>query len=187
MRKILETKRLILREFNTTDTLFIVELLNSPGWLQFIGDRNVKTEEAAKNYLLNGPIKSYKENGFGLWLVETKGGRIPVGMCGMLKRDTLPNPDIGFAFLPEYNGKGYAFEIAKATLDHALNQLELPLISAITVANNSRSIRLLEKIGLRYNRIIVFPGSEDELLLFDNDQHRTTPVKIQDAIINSSS
>jgi RimJ/RimL family protein N-acetyltransferase len=188
MRQIVETDRLILREFNSTDTLFIVELLNSPGWLQFIGDRNVKTEEAAKNYLLNGPIKSYKENGFGLCLVETKEGHIPIGMCGILKRDTLPNPDIGFAFLPEYNGMGYAFEMAKATLNHAINQLRLPLISAITIANNSRSIRLLEKIGLSYHKVIVFPGSEEELLLFDNDQNRArVAMKTQEATVNPSS
>jgi RimJ/RimL family protein N-acetyltransferase len=172
MKQILETERLILREFNPNDAPFIVTLLNSPGWLQFIGDRNVKTEEAAKDYLLNSPMKSYKENGYGLYLVETKDGHMPVGMCGIINRSTLPTPDIGFAFLPEYNGLGYAYEIASATMRYAINHLELSIISAITVANNSRSIRLLEKIGLRFHKVIVFPGTEEELLLFDNDQKR---------------
>jgi RimJ/RimL family protein N-acetyltransferase len=172
MAQIVETNRLILREFNISDAPFIITLLNSPGWLQFIGERNVKTEEAAKNYLVNGPIKSYKENGYGLWLVQIKENHTPVGMCGILKRDTLPNPDIGFAFLPEYNGIGYAYEMASATIDYAQNQLELPVISAITVPHNSRSIKLLEKIGLRFNKTIVFPGSDEKLFLFDNDKFR---------------
>jgi RimJ/RimL family protein N-acetyltransferase len=185
MSQILETERLILREFTTTDSAFIIALVNSPGWLQYIGDRNIKTEEAANNYLLNGPIKSYKENGFGLGMVELKEKNTPVGMCGILKRDTLPNPDIGFAFLPGYNGMGYAFEIAKATIDHATSQLKIPLISAITVVSNTRSIRLLEKIGLSFNKVIIFPGSEEELLLFDNDKNRTTVTKEpNDVLVN---
>jgi RimJ/RimL family protein N-acetyltransferase len=97
-KQILETKRLRLREFTLEDTAFILDLLNSPGWLRYIGDRGVKTEEQAKNYLLNGPIKSYTKNGYGLSMVERKDDNKPIGMCGIIKRDTLENPDIGFAF-----------------------------------------------------------------------------------------
>src|SRR6478736_8102385 len=116
MKYILETERLQLRQFEIDDAEFIVELVNTPGWLKFIGDRNIKTTEDAIRYLQNGPMKSYQENGFGLSLVEEKGNRKSIGMCGILKRDSLENPDIGFALLPEFVGKGYAFEIALATV-----------------------------------------------------------------------
>lgn len=169
MAQVLETERLILREFILTDTAFLIELLNSPGWLEYIGDRNVKTEEQATNYLINGPIKSYKENGYGLCLVEKKEDANPMGMCGIIKRETLENPDIGFAFLPEYNGQGYAYEMATATLSYANNVLKLPVISAITVAKNARSVSLLEKLGLTFKKLIQLQGSNDELLLFESD------------------
>ena len=168
MNYILETERLRLREFTLKDTHFIIELLNSPGWLQFIGDKGIKTEEQAKAYLENGPLRSYRQNGFGLSLVETKEDSRAIGMCGIIRRDTLVNPDIGFAFLPEYSGKGYAYEIASATLAFANKQLALHKISAITLPNNSRSIQLLEKLGLTYAETILLPGSQEELLLYSN-------------------
>lgn len=162
---ILETKRLRLREFNTHDTTFIIELLNSPGWIEYIGDRNVKTEQQAIEYLQNGPMKSYAQNGFGLSMVETKQGE-HIGMCGIIKRDTLENPDIGFAFLPQFTGKGYAYEIASATLLYALNNLKISKISAITLPHNERSIKLLEKIGMRLIKSFVSEKNE-ELVLFE--------------------
>src|SRR5688572_4300133 len=113
MAYVLETARLRLREFTLEDTPFIIALLNSPGWLQFIGDRNVRTPEQARGYLEHGPFKSYRENGYGLCLVEQKESGNPVGMCGVLKRDTLDSPDIGFAFLPGFQGQGYALEIVQ--------------------------------------------------------------------------
>jgi RimJ/RimL family protein N-acetyltransferase len=167
MKPILETERLFLREFPLDDTAFIIELLNSPGLIKYIGDRNIKTEQQALAYLHNGPLKSYQQNGFGLSMVEKKEGHVPIGMCGIIKRDTLNNPDIGFAFLPEYYGQGYALEIASATLDYAKQTLRFPVISAITLPGNSRSVRLLEKIGLQFSKTIVFPGSEEELLLYN--------------------
>ena len=168
MTCILDTERLRLKEFTTADTDFIIALLNSPGWLQFIGDRNVRTKEEAHTYLENGPLKSYKENGFGLWMVELKEENIPIGMCGIIDRPNLDNPDIGFAFLPEYNGKGYAYEMAAATLDYAREALNMQVIYAITLPDNKSSIRLLEKIGLSYSKVIRFEGSEEELLLYSN-------------------
>jgi RimJ/RimL family protein N-acetyltransferase len=162
---ILETERLRLREFNLDDTMFIIELLNTPGWIKYIGDRNVKTEEQAIEYLQNGPLKSYAQNGFGLSMVETKRGQ-SIGMCGILKRDTLENPDIGFAFLPEFAGQGYAYEIASATLNYAIDNLEISKISAITLPDNTRSIKLLEKIRMKLIKPFVQNG--EELLLFEN-------------------
>jgi RimJ/RimL family protein N-acetyltransferase len=168
MEYIFETERLRLRAFTKDDTKFIIELVNSPGWLKFIGDRNIRSEEQAKNYLENGPMKSYRENGFGLSMVETKDGRIKIGMCGIIKRDNLKNPDIGFAFLPQFTGQGYAFEIANATLTYATEILKLPAICAITVIDNERSIKLLEKIGLKFIRHFTFPHEDEELMLYSN-------------------
>ena len=167
MNYILETERLLLRQFSITDTTFIIELVNSPGWLAFIGDRNIKTEKEAVEYLRNGPLKSYEVNGFGLSLVEMKNDMTPIGMCGILKRDSLENPDIGFAFLPEYMGRGFAFEIANATMTYAKNILKLPVILAITVPGNKRSIKLLEKMGLKFSRIIS-QNIDEQLMLFCN-------------------
>lgn len=168
MKPILETERLRLRELTLHDTGFIIELLNSPGWIRFIGDRNVKTEEQAVNYLQNGPLKSYLENGYGLYLVEKKDDQRAIGMCGILKRDTLEHPDIGFAFLPDFQGKGYGFEVAQATLRYAIDILGIPKVYAITLPDNIKSIRLLEKIGLWYIQPFCFPGSEEEVLLYSS-------------------
>lgn len=166
MKYILETERLRLREFTLDDTQFVIELFNSPGWLKYIGDRNIRTEDQAKAYLENGPIKSYRDNGYGLSLVETKDNRISIGACGILKRDNLESPDIGFAFLPTSTGKGYAYEIAEATLKYALNTLKLEKIAAITMESNERSIKLLEKIGLRFVKTINFPTSNQPLQFY---------------------
>lgn len=168
MKFILETERLLLRQFTTDDAKFIVQLVNSPGWIKFIGDRNIKTDEQANKYLQNGPLKSYELNGFGLCLVELKNEKTPIGMCGIIKRDHLENPDIGFAFLPEFTGKGLAFEIANATMKFAKDKLKLPTIFAITVSDNKTSIKLLEKIGMRFNKRFSFPNENEELMLFSN-------------------
>jgi RimJ/RimL family protein N-acetyltransferase len=166
MKYILKTERLKLRELTLEDTAFIIELLNSPGWLQFIGDRNVKTEQQAISYLQNGPMKSYEQNGFGLYLVEKKNGDTPIGMCGILQRNELDIPDIGFALLPSFNGHGYAYEIAKATMDYAIDTLKIEQIGAIVVLDNQRSIHLLQKLGLTFVKNIWF--SEEELMFFSN-------------------
>lgn len=116
MKKNLETNRLILREFNPGDTIFIIELLNTEGWIKYIGDRNVKTDEDTIRYLENGPMKSYAAKGFGLCMVALKNNSKPIGMCGLIKREEMEDIDIGFAFLPAYTSQGYTHEIAKATL-----------------------------------------------------------------------
>jgi RimJ/RimL family protein N-acetyltransferase len=165
LKSILETERLRLREFTLDDTKFIIDLLNSPGWLEYIGDRNVKTKEQAENYLKNGPLKSYQQNGFGLSMVETKDG-LPIGMCGIIRRANLEHPDIGFALLEEFGGNGYAYEIASATLTYAINDLKVPKLSAITLPNNTRSIKLLERIGMKFIKSFLSEKNE-ELLLFE--------------------
>lgn len=161
MNPILETDRLLLRELNLGDVPFILSLLNSPGWLKYIGDRGVKNEEQAKDYLLNGPLKSYKENGFGLYLVEERISKLPIGLCGLLKRETLENPDLGFAFLSDYMGKGFAFEAANAVLEYTKSELRLPTILAIVLPNNQPSIKLLEKLGLQYQKTLQVKEGED--------------------------
>ena len=162
---ILETERLILREFNTTDAEFILLLLNTPTWLKFIGDKNVHSSEDAEQYLINGPLKSYHENGFGLWLVLLKDSNISIGMCGLVKRDYLQDIDIGFALMPEYEGKGYGLEMANATLVHSRKNLLINSVVAITDANNSSSIKLLNKLGLHYEKQVE-SAEGDEVLLF---------------------
>lgn len=163
---VIESKKLLLRQFTPADSDFIVHLLNSENWLQFIGDRHVRTTEQAREYLYNGPIKSYETNGFGLSLVALKSDGTPIGMCGLLKRNELEFPDIGFAFLPEFTGHGYAFEIAVKTLEYGFSQLQLKKILAITDPANASSIKLLEKLGLKYERIFVARDSGKELLMY---------------------
>lgn len=164
--QILETERLILRQFTLDDAPFILELLNTPTWLQFIGDRNVHSIEDAEKYLLNGSMKSYAENGFGFYAVIEKGSGKNIGMCGLIKRDTLPDIDIGFAFLPNLISKGFGFEIASATLDYALNVLKIKRVIAIVNPDNEKSIGLIKKIGMQFEEMIKFGDDGKELMLF---------------------
>jgi len=168
MNHITSTERLNLREFTHDDAKFVIALLNSEGWIKYIGERNVKTEEDAKAYLSNGIMKGYVEKGYGFYLVELKEDKTPIGMCGLIKRDSLPHTDIGFAFLPEFEGKGYAFEAATATMILARERFKLNTILAITLPSNERCITLLEKIGLRKIDIYLEPSTSEELLLFAN-------------------
>jgi [ribosomal protein S5]-alanine N-acetyltransferase len=168
MEEILQTERLRLRKFSLDDALFMMNLTNTEDWLKNIGDRNTGSEELARQYLENGNIKSYRERGYGGYLVELKETGEPVGMCGLFKRDVFDHPDIGFAFLPVHYGKGYGFEAASAVLKYALEELRLPKVLGITLPSNTGSIRLLEKIGLRCTGKVRMPGDDDELLLFSS-------------------
>lgn len=154
-RIILQTERLSLHQLTLTDTPFIIELLNTEGWLKYIGDRNVKTADQARQYLINGPLKSYADNGFGLYRVTLKNSHTPIGLCGLIKRTYLPYPDIGYAFLPGATGKGYAEEIAKAVILFAFNELQLKKIFAITLPGNLPSVKLLLKTGMRLEESFV--------------------------------
>ncbi|GIN84777.1 alanine acetyltransferase [Heyndrickxia sporothermodurans] len=164
--KILETERLTLRLQTTNDAEFILELLNDPSWFQFIGDRGVRTIEEARSYILNGPVRMYEQFGFCLYLVERKEDHIPIGICGLVNRDSLDDIDIGFAFLPKYWGKGYAYEAASAVMTYAKDTLELKRIVAITTQDNHASAKLLEKIGLKFERLVRLPNDDEELRLF---------------------
>jgi RimJ/RimL family protein N-acetyltransferase len=161
-----ETERLIIQQLTLADAPFILALLNSPSWKKYIGDRKVETIEDAEKYLLNGPIKNYSAIGFGLSLVKTKKENTSIGICGLIKRDTLKDIDIGFAFLPEFEGKGYAFESAAAVLANAKDSLKLNRVVAITVAYNYNSIKLLERLGMNPEGNIYMEGDDEELMLF---------------------
>ncbi len=163
---VLETDRLVLRHLTLNDAPFIVELLNEPSFLRFIGDRGVRSQQDARQYILHGPIASYKKNGFGLWLAFLKETGDPIGMCGLLKRDTLKDPDVGFAFLPAYWRQGYAFESASAVLKHGSESLGLKRIVAITSLDNVASIGALEKLGLKFEAIIRLDGDNRDVRLF---------------------
>lgn len=164
--QILETERLILRPFTTDDAPFVYELVNEPAWIRFIGDRGVRSLQDARTYLTNGPIAMYARLGFGLYMVELKQDHTPLGMCGVLKRDGLDDADIGFAFLPRYGGKGYAYEAAAATLAYAKDTLGFKRVLAITSLDNERSIKLLQKLGMTLEQTITLPNDTEELNLF---------------------
>lgn len=167
--KVIETDRLIIRWLSTEDAPFILELLNDPSWLRFIGDHGVRTLEDARNYILNGPMDMYARLGFGLFLTELKEGNIPIGICGLIKRDTLEDIDIGYAFLTRFQSKGYAFEAASATMTYGKEQLGLKKIVAITSKDNDHSSKLLEKIGLKFEQMIKLTPDSEELKLFSSD------------------
>ncbi|WP_068986833.1 MULTISPECIES: GNAT family N-acetyltransferase [Lysinibacillus] len=167
--KVLETERLTLRLQTTEDADFILELVNDPSWLQFIGDRGVRTVEDAREYILNS-INMYEKSGFCFYLVERKEDNIPLGICGLVKRDSLEDVDIGFAFLPTYWGKGYAYEAASAVLAYGLDTLGLKRIVAITTQDNYASAKLLEKVGLKFERLVQLSNDEEELRLFSLDR-----------------
>ncbi len=168
-RTILETDRLVLREMVPDDAPFILTLLNDPSFIRNIGDRGVRTLADARRYITKGPLAGYAAQGFGLWLVERKDDRTPVGVCGLLKRDVLDDPDIGFAYLPEFQSKGFGFEAARAVLDHARDVLRLPRVLAIVSRDNVASARLLEKLGMSFTGIIQPYPDEAPLRLFAID------------------
>jgi RimJ/RimL family protein N-acetyltransferase len=162
---VLETERLFLREFNVGDAEFILALLNEPSFLRFIGDKKVRTVQDAEKYIVNGPVASYERHGFGLCLVELKETHTPIGMCGLLKREELPDPDIGFAFMPDFWNKGLACEAAAAVMKDARERLNLERILAITNQDNEASIKLLQKLGLQIERVIKMSTDSTELFL----------------------
>lgn len=161
-----ETERLRLRPFTLEDTAFIVELLNQPSFIENIGDRGVRNLDDAARYLESGPLAMYQRVGYGLCAVVLKETGALIGMCGVLKRDSLEFPDLGFAFLPAFWSSGYAREAAAATMRYARDTLGLSRIDAITALENRPSMRLLEKIGFRFEHIIELPGYAGGTRLF---------------------
>lgn len=163
---ILTAGRVRVRPLQPTDAPFIVALLNDPAFVRNIGDRGVRSEEDARAYLESGPLASYERHGFGLCAVVPAGGGDPIGICGLLQRDALPAPDIGFAFLPEYRSRGYAYEAAAAVMADARARLGLDTLLAIVDPGNTASVRLLERLGFRFERMVRLGDDAVELKLF---------------------
>jgi RimJ/RimL family protein N-acetyltransferase len=161
-----QTERLTLRRLTGQDAEFMLEVLNDPSFLRFIGDRGVRTAEQARDYILKGPVESYERLGYGMYLAELKDRHVPIGLCGLVKRDYLPQPDIGFAFLPAFRSKGYAFEAANALIKHAREEVGLSQVLAITSQDNVASISMLRKLGFGFERLIHAPGEEALINLF---------------------
>lgn len=164
--KVLDTERLALRWLTADDAPFILGLLNEPSFIENIGDRGVRTVEAARGYIEQGAMASYRDNGYGLYMVERREDGEPLGMCGLVKRPFLDDADIGFAFKPAYWSQGYALEAAQAVMDHARHVLGLARVIAIVSPGNEPSIRLLRKLGLEYQRMLELPTPGDVVAVY---------------------
>ncbi len=162
--KNIDTPRLILRPLTLDDAPFIIKLVNTPGWLRFIGDKGVANLEGARRYLNEGPLKSYRENNYGLMAIVKKEDQASIGMCGLVRRSYLDHPDIGFAFLPESTGYGYALEAVRAILECCSVDQRFRTILAITSTDNTRSQHLLAKCGFLFVREILNDKSEPVFL-----------------------
>jgi RimJ/RimL family protein N-acetyltransferase len=161
-----ETERLRVRWLNADDGEFIFALLNQPSWIQYIGDKDIKTLEDALRYIENGPVAMYKRMGFGLYLIELRESGEPIGMCGLIKREALEDVDLGFAFLPTFWRKGYAFEAAAAVMCYGRKALGLRRIVAILSQDNDRSSRLLEKLGFSFEGVVRLQPTDEDLKLY---------------------
>lgn len=163
---ILETERLTLRWITAADAPFMLKTLNEPSFIANVADRGVRTVADAENYIATKMTVSYEKFGFGFYLMELKSSGEPVGVCGLIKRETLDDVDIGYSLLEKFWGNGYALEAAVAVLDYGRNVLGLPRVVAYTATTNERSIRLLKKLGLRFEKLIDLPGYEGPSKLF---------------------
>ncbi len=168
--RILETKRLWLSRLTEADCAFLLELLNQPSFLRFIGDKQVRNEDDAKRYLRDGPDAMFGRYGFCLYRMALKDSDTPIGMCGLLKREQLEAPDIGFAVLTAYEGKGYTYEAAQAVLQYSFETLAVERVLGIANQDNVGSHRLLEKLGLRYQGLRTVYDGEPALTWFAIDR-----------------
>jgi RimJ/RimL family protein N-acetyltransferase len=162
----IETGRLLLTELSDDDAGFILGLVNEPSFLRYIGDRGVRTLDDALRYIRQGPVASYVKHGYGLLRVGLKPEGTPIGMCGVLRRDTLPEPDLGFSLLPAWWSKGYAHDAAAAVMQHARETAGVGQVLAITNVDNDPSIRLLGKLGFRFDKLVRLGEDATELRLF---------------------
>lgn len=163
---IAETPRLALRRLEESDAPFILELLTDPDWLRYIGDKGVHDLDGARRYIADGPVAMYARLGFGLFLVSRKPSGAPMGLCGLIKRDALDDVDVGYAFLPRFRGCGYAAEAVAETLRFAREKAGLARLVAITNPENARSIRVLERLGFSYERMVRLTPQSAEVRLF---------------------
>jgi RimJ/RimL family protein N-acetyltransferase len=164
--KSFETERLIIRPTSVSDSEFIFELLNTPKFLKHIGDRNIKTVENAKDYIKGKMIPQLKRLGYSNYTLIRKIDNQKIGTCGLYDREGLKGIDIGFAFLPEYEKKGFAFESSNRLKEAAFNEFDIKIISAITIKDNVSSQKLLEKLGLKLTGTTKLPNDNEELLLY---------------------
>ncbi|MFW2134984.1 GNAT family N-acetyltransferase [Chryseobacterium sp. TY4] len=168
--KSFETERLILKPTDLEDIDFIFELMNTPKWTEYIGDRNIKTQDDAKQYIINRHLPNFENNGFGSYTLILKENGSKIGSSGLFKRESLEVVDIGFAFLPEYEGKAYGYESSKKILEAAKNDFGLKKVSAITLPNNIASQKLIEKLGLSYQKMVKpFAEDDEELMYYEMD------------------
>lgn len=166
MKIVMNTERLTLREIELEDAPFIFELMNEPPWIQFIGDRGIRTLADARGFISDRLRPSYSRDGFGFWLVELAADPTPLGICGLIKRPGLEYVDLGFALCERYWGKGYARESSEAVIDFAREQAGLEHLAAIVNPDNDRSARLLESLGMEFQEIIQLEGEDIDLRLF---------------------
>ena len=164
--KILETERLILSRLTLADAAFILELMNEPGFIEFVADRGLRTEADAARYLTEKILPNYERFGFGFYRVTLKESGIAIGICGLVKRDVLANPDIGFSILDRYSRNGYAYEAAVAVMNYGRTVLGLTQICGVTAPDNRVSQHLLRKLELKFQRKFHLPGYGTESLLF---------------------
>ena len=162
----LQTERLLLRALTFDDAAFILRLLNEPSYLEHIGDKNVRTLDDARAYVEYGPMASHRAHGYGLDRVELRASGQPIGICGLLRREMLDDADLGYAFLPEFWSRGYASEAVTAVLADAKSRLGLRRVAAVVSNDNAASIRLLEKLGFHYRRMISLHAGEPEIRLY---------------------
>jgi RimJ/RimL family protein N-acetyltransferase len=163
---VLVTERLVIRRLTPDDAQFMYGIWNDPAFMQYVGDRGIRSLEAARDSILSGPVEMYRRFGFGLYLVALRETAEPIGICGLLKREALEDVDIGFAFLPAFRSRGYALEAASAVMDYGREVLRLERIVAIVNPDNERSQRLLERVGMRFERMIRMPGESRDIRLF---------------------
>jgi len=166
---VLETERLVLRRQTTADAAFMFELMTDPSWIQNIGDRGLKNVEDARDFIVRVALASYDRFGFGFFVVEQKDGGVPIGICGLAKRDFMDDIDIGYALLPAFWGKGYAYEAAAGVMRYARSELGLGRIVAVISPDNESSAKLLGKLGMRDEGLINFGDSEEKARLFAAD------------------
>lgn len=171
----LHTERLAIRPFTEDDAGFILKLVNDADWLRFIGDKQVHCLDDARRYLREGPMAMFAKRGFGLACVERASDGAAIGMCGLIKRDSLDDIDLGFAFLPAARGQGFAREAAAATIAHGFASLSLKRIVAITDIDNLASARVLENVGLRFERLLPAGADGKTLRLFAASAAATIP------------
>lgn len=163
-----ETPRLLIRRLDATDAPFILRLLNEPSFLENIGDRGVRSLDDARAYLAKGPFASYEQHGFGLFHVSLKTGGDAIGMCGLLKRDWLDAPDVGFAFFPEFWSKGYAYESSVGVIEWGRRTFGITRVVGIVKPANMGSIRVLEKLGMTFARVVTSPEGQVSSLFLPN-------------------